>query len=246
MKRCPACNRTYTDETLRFCLEDGTPLAAPEQTTAPTLMMPAEPPPTVAFDPVRATAPSQGPPSWTLEAQPKPKRKVWPWIVGGLVVLLVLGGGIVGVILGLASLAANTNSSNANNTNRVVSVNVNQTPSSTPKVTKVEIKNAYMASDNGGEPGNEVTSFSPSDRKVHCVVQLSDAQAGTSVKFKWIAVEAGVLKDHLLKELEYTTKAQETKVHADLTLQQDWPEGDWKVDIYLNGQFARSVTYAVE
>lgn len=28
MKRCPRCNRTYTDETLRFCLEDGTALVS--------------------------------------------------------------------------------------------------------------------------------------------------------------------------------------------------------------------------
>ena len=29
MKRCPTCNRTYTDASLNFCLEDGTPLAQP-------------------------------------------------------------------------------------------------------------------------------------------------------------------------------------------------------------------------
>lgn len=29
MKNCPACNRTYTDETLTFCLEDGSVLSAP-------------------------------------------------------------------------------------------------------------------------------------------------------------------------------------------------------------------------
>jgi len=28
MKRCPKCNRQYNDDTLRFCLEDGTPLSA--------------------------------------------------------------------------------------------------------------------------------------------------------------------------------------------------------------------------
>src|SRR6185503_18161412 len=27
MKTCPTCNRTYTDASLNFCLEDGTPLA---------------------------------------------------------------------------------------------------------------------------------------------------------------------------------------------------------------------------
>src|SRR5215213_2152654 len=26
MKRCPECSRNYTDDTLSFCLEDGTPL----------------------------------------------------------------------------------------------------------------------------------------------------------------------------------------------------------------------------
>jgi len=28
MKKCPACNRTYSDETLSFCLEDGSLLSA--------------------------------------------------------------------------------------------------------------------------------------------------------------------------------------------------------------------------
>jgi hypothetical protein len=29
MKKCPLCNRTYSDETLSFCLEDGSLLSAP-------------------------------------------------------------------------------------------------------------------------------------------------------------------------------------------------------------------------
>src|SRR5437016_1972744 len=37
MRRCPACNRTYTDQTLSFCIDDGTPLvsisAPAEETT---------------------------------------------------------------------------------------------------------------------------------------------------------------------------------------------------------------------
>ena len=251
MKSCPICNRTYTDETLRFCLEDGTPLVSQQQTTASTLVMPAQPPPTVAYDPGRVTAATQGPPSWTLEAQPRPKRKVWPWVLGGLVLLLVLGVGSVVTIVWVVSLSSNENSSGpgANNTRPVASPSravANQTPAATPAATNVEIKNVYMARDKGGEVGDEADSFSPSERIVHCVVELSDARVGTALKWDWIAVDAGGMKDHLIKELQYTTKAQETKVHADLTLQQDWPEGDWKVDVYLNGQLARSVAYKVE
>ncbi|MGB7925504.1 MAG: hypothetical protein WCF57_19860 [Pyrinomonadaceae bacterium] len=36
MKRCPSCQRTYTDETLRFCLEDGTTLLSGAATSAPS------------------------------------------------------------------------------------------------------------------------------------------------------------------------------------------------------------------
>jgi ketosteroid isomerase-like protein len=56
MKRCPTCRRTYADDTLRFCLEDGTPLdaAAPLNSDETLLMDSAspgsEPPPTEILD----------------------------------------------------------------------------------------------------------------------------------------------------------------------------------------------------
>ena len=34
MKRCPTCNRTYSDETLSFCLADGALLSASEDPQA--------------------------------------------------------------------------------------------------------------------------------------------------------------------------------------------------------------------
>jgi hypothetical protein len=48
MKRCPTCQRRYTDDTLNFCLEDGTTLESVTGTTLDeTLVLdPNEPPPT--------------------------------------------------------------------------------------------------------------------------------------------------------------------------------------------------------
>lgn len=43
MKRCPACRRTYTDDTLSYCLEDGSTLfseAAASSDLAATIIMP--------------------------------------------------------------------------------------------------------------------------------------------------------------------------------------------------------------
>src|SRR5947208_16767948 len=44
MKRCPECERTYSDNTLQFCLEDGTELISEGETSADeTLVMSAPP-----------------------------------------------------------------------------------------------------------------------------------------------------------------------------------------------------------
>jgi hypothetical protein len=56
MKRCPTCQRTYTDDTLRFCLEDGTALVGGSVSSSDqTLLMNSaagnvEPPPTEILD----------------------------------------------------------------------------------------------------------------------------------------------------------------------------------------------------
>ena len=40
MKTCPTCRSTYTDETLRFCLQDGTELIGSNSGTSPTQVLP--------------------------------------------------------------------------------------------------------------------------------------------------------------------------------------------------------------
>src|ERR1044071_5577361 len=62
MKSCPNCNRTYTDASLNFCLEDGTPLI-----TAPAPGI--DPNATIRYDPRDTKAPPdpiqrQAPPSY--------------------------------------------------------------------------------------------------------------------------------------------------------------------------------------
>ena len=245
MKRCPTCSRTYTDETLRFCLEDGTPLAAE---AAPTVAYGTPAPPGYA-----------APTAWT--PTPQKKRKVWPWVLGAFILVGVLGGGVIALIIGLAALGANsTNSNSANsnttdtntnatNVNRVViEENSNSADTSpTPLSTNIKITRIYMARDDGnGKPGDQTESFSSSEHTVHVMVQLDHAEEGTIVKFDWIGVSAGAWEDESLKQLNYITKPLENKVHANLTLPRDWPEGDYKVDVYLNGQLARSIAYKIE
>src|ERR1041385_7544625 len=147
MKRCPQCNRTYSDDALSFCLDDGSPLvstAAPssfdpsatvqypqsrETTPQPTIAYPSQQP---AMPPPQAPAP----PAWSPmpPAQPQ-KRSVWPWILGIGAVLVFMGIGVVILIVAVASMA-NTNNNNGNsNSNRTANRNANTNKNANSDVT---------------------------------------------------------------------------------------------------------------
>jgi len=127
MKICPTCRKTYTDETLNFCLEDGSVLTIAPTEAPPTVMMqqPAPTNPSPGIIPPPQTSPSGfGQPqiqtSWNPQSQytvqPKKSSKTWLWVVGiiGLVVLLC-GGGFAGLV-GLAIYNAEpTNQAKTNN-----------------------------------------------------------------------------------------------------------------------------------
>lgn len=78
MKRCPTCNRTYTDDTLRFCLQDGSPLVSEGQNfvTDPEATLVGErsegPPPTEILDQRSAQTIAIPPPSQTSPPQSRP------------------------------------------------------------------------------------------------------------------------------------------------------------------------------
>ncbi len=138
MKRCPSCNRTYTEPSLNFCLEDGTPLVnnavPPPAPTEPyvSLRNTNEPPPTEIYRPdvpmlnrVPEMMPPRAAPHWSAPAQTVPVKKsnaVW-WVLGGIAVVGVLGVGLLVVILALASMDTNTNNSNANSNSVFVNDN---------------------------------------------------------------------------------------------------------------------------
>ena len=70
MKRCSTCNRTYTDPTLSFCIEDGTPLTPINSADETTVFSPRE------------VTPYQPPGSYVPPGGEGRKRRVWPWVLG--------------------------------------------------------------------------------------------------------------------------------------------------------------------
>ena len=99
MKICPQCRTTYDDETLNFCLEDGTMLTAAESTQPPpaTVVIP-DPRSSVISEPRDTDQPELT----TTPRQDLPSQKgskAWIGVLGIILGLGVLcGGGFIGLV----------------------------------------------------------------------------------------------------------------------------------------------------
>jgi ketosteroid isomerase-like protein len=129
VKRCPTCNKTFTEEHLSFCLDDGTPLVTADSIDdeATVIGRARDDSPTGSSGvsgaaETRDAAPkpyqppgSYVPPGHTGQAG---KRRAWPWVLGCAVILLVAFATLVitARILfpGLRDQLANTNNNNSN------------------------------------------------------------------------------------------------------------------------------------
>lgn len=82
MKRCPTCNRTFEEDWLAFCTQDGTTLIdespAKKDEPPPTIMSPAPPPPAGGWQPPSGGLGSGQFQSQPLQSPPPPSNLVQP------------------------------------------------------------------------------------------------------------------------------------------------------------------------
>lgn len=148
MKKCPTCNRTFSDDTLSFCLEDGALLSAAYDLDE-TLVM-SEIPTVTQVN--RKTQKAD-------RSQAQGASPVLTYLLVGLVAL-VLGGGIVGVLL----YRNNTSTVATNNTgtlrNAATKPSTVPTVTPTPKLTAQEALRTYEY-DQGWSGGRANNEYSP-------------------------------------------------------------------------------------
>jgi hypothetical protein len=161
------------------------------------------------------------------------------WIAGAMLFCIIF-----------ACDLSNKNSNNSNNSNSNSNKNRNENVSSAPATNRpanadVYVEKIYMAKDNDGEPGDETSSYEPSDHKVHCLIDLNKAKKGTKVRFVWKAVDVEGEKNKEIKSTDYTTNSFENKVHGHLQLPYDWPKGTYRVEVYINDNLDKTIDYTV-
>ena len=124
MKRCPTCNKTFTEEHLSFCVEDGTPLInadAPDDEATVVRSSPAESETgSSGFSGAsreRDSKPYQPPGSYIPPGSyGDGRRRTWPWILGilALVFIVFAGLGIAAAMLVPRLMRASSANSNLN------------------------------------------------------------------------------------------------------------------------------------
>jgi hypothetical protein len=143
MKRCPTCNKTFTDQNLIYCVDDGTPLVSLNDDEFTEIGRTSNPP---VYQP-----PSYVPPGGNVT-----KPRVWPWVAGviGLLVIALVGFVIAAVVYiprlqkranpvivsknnsNNENSSGNNNSNSSNQNSVEKNANENSTPSTPPPTDK--------------------------------------------------------------------------------------------------------------
>ncbi len=109
-------------------------------------------------------------------------------------------------------------------------------------VSTANIKNAFTARDVNGTL--EATDTFAPDEVFICQVTLANAPDDTVTKAAWYAVDVpGVEANYLIDEAEI---AGGPDVTFDLSNDQYWPDGMYKVEIYLNGELDTTLEFSVD
>lgn len=166
MKRCPTCQKTYTDQNLSYCIDDGTPLipiAVDEDETVVSRKQSTS----SSTDSDDWNAVAYKPPGAYIPTQTR-RRKVWPWVLGivALLVVVVVGLAIAAVVFvpSLTRRTANRNQNSIEGPNR-------STNSEAPPAAN---SNTATPNSNSNGPSNTNTD-APTDKEL-VLAQLADLE----------------------------------------------------------------------
>ena len=112
--------------------------------------------------------------------------------------------------------------------------------------TELGLTNLRLAFDQDGN--NPTTTFSTTD-VFYAVAELANAPQGTKVEAKWIAVNAADTEPNLefqTQTLDITDERFNGTIYFQLSNDQGWPTGQYRVDLYLNGALAQSAEFSVQ
>ena len=96
--------------------------------------------------------------------------------------------------------------------------------------------------DEGNNPANSTTTFSKTDT-IWAVADITGTGIGTPVESRWFHVTSN---QQINSNTVTTTSAGEHRLPFFISKPDGWPTGDYRVDIYINGNMLKSQTFQVQ
>ena len=104
--------------------------------------------------------------------------------------------------------------------------------------------NFYMATDEAGT--NRTNVFSPND-DFYVFFDVNDVEAGTNFESRWYALNIeGEDPDTPFQTIDYVYEEGIGNIYFQLTNDQGWPVGNYKVEIYMNGTEVGEQEFSVQ
>jgi hypothetical protein len=109
----------------------------------------------------------------------------------------------------------------------------------------LNIESVTFSQDDGGSPGEEVEVFLATDHVQHFEIKLNEVKVGNhdfTVEF-W-AVETDAASNVKVTEFKADGLLVNT-VNAKISLPRDWPIGDYRLDVKMDGKLVESYDYEI-
>jgi hypothetical protein len=113
-------------------------------------------------------------------------------------------------------------------------------------ISTANIKSATLAKGYENDQAVEPTNvFAPTDQTIHLAVKVANAPSDTSVKAIWYVAEVEGYEPSVIDETSITLDTFQDSIDFDLTSDQPWPVGKYKVELYLDGKLDQTLEYEV-
>lgn len=112
---------------------------------------------------------------------------------------------------------------------------------------KIGVEEISLARDDGsGQAGEAANVFMTTDVPIHCSVQLASAKS-VLVKLNFVAVKAiGLKAETKIVSVNYKTNGKHNIVNFNASPETVWAAGAYRIDILLDGKFAKSLEFEIK
>lgn len=100
--------------------------------------------------------------------------------------------------------------------------------------------------DGKGKAGEEASSFSTTDKPIHCSIELDSTESAT-IKMNMVAVSVpGLKSEKVVVSVSYKTNGEDDIIYFNASPRTVWIAGKYRIDIFVDGKLGASKEFEIK